>query len=145
MGTAMSAETTGATDPCRLWPGYTDRFGYGRLNRNGKTLLAHRFVWTQTFGPIPSGMCVCHSCDQPSCVNPNHLFLGTQADNMRDMARKGRSTRLEKNPSAKLTAEQVRAIRSDDRPPPEIAAEYRIAPNTVSGIRARRSWKHLPE
>ena len=77
----------------RLCDGAQNTDGYGCMHRKGKTFSAHRFVWQQTKGPIPSGMSVLHTCDVRHCVNPNHLFLGTQSDNMADMHRKGRHTR----------------------------------------------------
>jgi hypothetical protein len=78
-------------DGCILWTKGMDALGYGRLWVNGQCLLAHRWAWMQENGPIPEGMCVCHHCDNPSCINPGHLFLGTHQDNMSDMAAKGRS------------------------------------------------------
>jgi hypothetical protein len=74
---------------CWLWVGTTTR-GYGRIRAFGSTQRAHRVSWLIHRGPIPSGIGVCHRCDTPSCVNPDHLFLGDQRDNLRDMVRKGR-------------------------------------------------------
>jgi HNH endonuclease len=76
---------------CIEWSGGKNKSGYGRKWHKGRVLLAHRVAWIETHGPIPDGMCVLHRCDVRSCVNVEHLFLGTQADNMRDMAEKGRA------------------------------------------------------
>lgn len=76
--------------PCAEWTGRRNRGGYGLTRACGKPLLAHRQAWAIAFGPIPDGLCVLHRCDNPPCCEPTHLFLGTRADNMRDMALKGR-------------------------------------------------------
>ena len=75
---------------CWLWLGSVSPDGYGRVIIGGKKVLAHRVAWEQVRGPIPQGMCVCHKCDTPACVNPSHLWLGTHTENMRDMSLKGR-------------------------------------------------------
>ena len=94
-------------DDCWEWLGGRDGFGYGRFCFKGKETLAHRAAWQLEKGPIPAGMCVCHSCDNPPCANPAHLFLGTQSENHADMVRKGRIARGEKNGMTKITAAQV--------------------------------------
>jgi hypothetical protein len=75
---------------CRPWRGTRDRDGYGVLGVDGRQQRAHRVVWELTHGPIPDGLCVCHHCDNPPCVEPTHPFLGTHADNVRDAVAKGR-------------------------------------------------------
>ena len=75
---------------CLVWTGAKCPKRYGSMFFRGKTMKVHRVAWELFSGPIPAGMCVCHRCDNPPCVRPDHLFLGTQSDNMRDMAAKGR-------------------------------------------------------
>ena len=86
------------TESCWLWQALKNKTGYGVVNYNYKTQLAHRVAWTLTHGDIPAGLYVCHKCDTPGCINPDHLFLGTQLENMRDMASKGRSRRGKRYP-----------------------------------------------
>lgn len=87
------------TNGCWLWTGSRKNTGYGQWVMEKKNYLAHRYSWQIHNGDIPAGLCVCHKCDMPLCVNPDHLFLGTQAENMRDMKLKGRSqTGPRKNP-----------------------------------------------
>lgn len=133
---------------CHLWLGATLRRGYGNLYWDGKPGQAHRLAWALKNGPIPAGMVVCHKCDNPPCCNPDHLFLGTMADNVADRDAKGRGrwvgAKGERQAGAKLTDEQVLAIRSDRRLLREIAADYGICFQRVSAIRNRTSWRHLP-
>lgn len=96
-------------DECVLWGGTLDKYGYGITSRNGKTYFAHRAEWIAHFGgPLSSSQCVLHACDTPACINVNHLFLGTRADNCRDRAAKGRSRRS--GGSVPLTEAQLMAL-----------------------------------
>ncbi len=90
-------------DGCWEWLGCKWRTGYGYIRKAGKHIAAHRYMYTLYNGPIPKGLCILHMCDNPSCVNPEHLFLGTQQDNMRDMVAKGRNANFkgELNPNYK--------------------------------------------
>ena len=82
---------------CVEWTKYKNKNGYGVLRVGNKNKLAHRHIWEESFGTIQGGLCVCHKCDNPSCINIEHLFLGTHADNMRDMANKKRSVSSGRN------------------------------------------------
>ena len=94
---------------CWIWLGPKNKAGYGKISHgsrgNALNLYAHRVSWQLHYGPIPKGLIICHRCDQPSCVNPVHLFIGTQADNLADRDRKGR------NPRIRLTKSDVKYIR----------------------------------
>lgn len=132
---------------CRLWLGAKDNFGYGQLMclRDGmkRPIKAHRLAWEIAKGLVPSGLYVCHRCDTPACVRVEHLFLGTHADNQADKVAKGRQERGIAHGMAKLTDDQVRAIRADMRLQRIIAAEYGIAQARVSEIKSRKSWSHV--
>jgi hypothetical protein len=121
---------------------------YGRVKiggRNGKSILVHRFVYEELIGPVLD-KCVCHTCDNPPCINPEHLFLGTHDDNMEDMAKKGRAykTYAEKSGVCKLSKDQIKAIRSDPRKQIEIAEEYGLSKSHVSMIINFKTRKMSP-
>lgn len=139
----------GKTDGCWLWLSGKDADGYGGFNadHDGVTYRrAHRYSYALHHGPIPTGMQVCHTCDTPSCVRPDHLFLGSIAENMADKMAKGRHVgqgRGVRHTKAKLTEEQARAILDDPRPHTQIAMEYGVAATTISSLKNRVSWPHL--
>jgi hypothetical protein len=126
---------------CFLWVGPLNSMGYGRM---AHSQYAHRAAYELAHGPIPKGMHVCHKCDVPSCVNPDHLFLGTHQENMADSARKGRAKQPAfhgpDHPRAKFTAEDVRYIRTTRRPYAELARQYGVAKNTIYRIRKRQAY-----
>lgn len=137
------------TDTCWLWTAAADKDGYGvfRGSVGGKIYAkAHRFSYAFYTGElIPDGLVVMHSCDNPRCVNPDHLSLGTTLDNMRDKIAKGRMRvpTGECSPHAVLTEEQVRTIALDARPYAQIAADYGVAAGTIGSIKQRVSWRSL--
>ena len=122
------------------------RSGYGVIRAGKKMTGAHRLSYTLHKGEIPEGMFVCHACDIKSCINPDHLFLGTHTDNMRDMHSKGRWKSKAKNADRtpyKLNIDQAREILNDPRTYNAIAADYGITRFTVSNIKNRHTWKQL--
>lgn len=125
---------------CWLWSGNMQPAGYGviwdRKDGRKRNIFAHRASWRINVGEIPDGMVVCHRCDTPACVNPAHLFLGTQRDNLRDMFAKGRHQRH----GQKLTPKQVVAIRNDARPCSAVAADYGVGRSTVSRVRRKEVY-----
>ena len=139
---------------CWLWVGTRARNGYGTIQiggASGRRRLTHRVAWELTNGPIPAGVHILHRCDTPACVNPDHLWLGTQSDNLRDMAAKGRQG-LQKHPAhthtAKLTPEDVQAIRrryaAGGIQQKTLAQEYGVDGRSISAVVHRITWKHLP-
>lgn len=132
---------------CLVWIGDRDQRGYGVIRLNGRRQKAHRVSYSLHVGPIPAGMVVRHACDNPSCVDPMHLLLGTQLQNVEDMLQRGRATRLkgEHNPGAQLTAQQVAQIRARHQPrhPTHsghaLALEFGVSESTISlVVRGRR-------
>lgn len=128
---------------CWEWTGSRQPNGYGAFHINGKTVRAHRFSYEQAKGSIPEGTFVCHSCDNPSCVNPDHLWLGSPADNAADMATKGRANSGEDRHNAKLTCEAVRSIREDPRNVGAIAELYGVSYSAVRFIKKGLKWRSV--
>lgn len=131
---------------CWLWLRGVSQEGYGRLRVNGKAQSAHRVSYEEYVGPIPDGLYVCHHCDTPGCINPEHLFVGTNQDNMADRANKGRALG-EKNNAAKLSDKDVveiaDLIREGNCFQTEIAARYGVTDKLVSHIKLGLRWAHL--
>lgn len=136
-------------DGCWEWSGLESTAGYGKIYWLGRTTHAHRVSWMITHGDIPDGMFVCHTCDNRLCVRPSHLFLGTPADNMNDMAKKGRASKGASHPLAKLTDEDVRNIRSQyvfgsrDSGLRALAKKYGVSMHNIHMIVKREIWQHV--
>ena len=132
-------------DECWVWSGCNDKDGYGLLGRG----RAHRISWELFHGDIPDGLFICHRCDNPPCVNPAHLFIGSLLENNRDRAHKGR-TRYQSgsyNSMAELTEAQVTEMRyrySKGEETQDLAAEYGVCQETASMAIIGATWKHLP-
>ena len=134
------------TPHCWEWQPRSRINGYGIFTiRAGEQKLAHRLSYEMHFGEVPAkGLVVRHRCDNPLCVNPDHLMLGTPADNMRDKVARGRQSRGQDSPNAKLTEADVREIRSaPDGQGRAMARKFGISYGTVSSIRNRHTWKHV--
>jgi hypothetical protein len=133
------------SDGCHYWTANKNTSGYGHFDWRGKQVTAHRIAWALRFGPIPPGMSVCHKCDVRHCVNPDHLFLGTNIDNIADRDRKGRHRPLlgSEHGMAILSETDVRAIRASTERGVDLAARYGVYPSRISAIRLRQSWRHL--
>jgi hypothetical protein len=154
-------EKVDQTGDCWVWLAHKDHAGYGQFTYESKTIRSHRVSWMLTHGEIPNGLFVCHKCDNPSCVRPDHLFLGTHSDNMRDSYKKGRKVlpertrfvkgrqgrRGEESYWAKLTSDQVVEIRQlyeqGSITQEALAQRYGVNRTTVRDIINRRNWKHV--
>ena len=150
------------SDGCWLWTRSRHKFGYGYLRTGSVTLLAHRVSYELNVGPIPAGMHVLHSCDNPPCVNPDHLHLGTQADNMRECQERGRTPRGdhhssrthpssvprgESHSASKLSVDavlEIRRLHGDGVTTGRtLAQRFGVTEPTICDVVYRRSWKHL--
>ncbi len=136
---------------CWEWVGYKDKNGYGSISINNYPNKTHRYVWEIMYGYIPEGMCVCHSCDNPPCCNPKHLWLGTVGENTRDMINKGRKVVKygEENHHHKLLKNDVLKIRrlysTNKYTQEEIGNMFGVTKSNIECIVNYKSWKHLKE
>lgn len=134
---------------CWIWTAGKDSHGYGRISisfdKKKSHVLAHRISYFLHYEVDPGELCVLHKCDVPNCVRFDHLFLGTLDDNNKDRKNKGRSASLKgsENGNAKLTEEQIIAIRNDNRTQKDIGKDYNICQQLVSLIKARKLWKYV--
>lgn len=139
-----------AGDGCWLWAGGTTAGGYGVAHdASGSMTTAHRVAWEITNGPIPDGKHVCHNCpggDNRLCVNPSHMFLGTQAENMQDAAKKGRTTAGERNARAKLDEQSIAWAKDridHGAKRGEVAAALGIHRETLYKAMSGKTWRHI--
>jgi hypothetical protein len=123
---------------CWLWEGSCVEFGYGQLTLRQKRMLSHRLSWELSRGKIPDELFVLHKCDVPACVNPGHLFLGDNTDNMRDVRAKGRDRGLTKR---KLTMAQAAYIRLSEKSGAELALEFEVSRKAIWHVRKNISYK----
>lgn len=130
---------------CWEWTGTITRTGYAQLWWRGKMRLAHRMSYDCFIAPIPDGMLICHKCDNRGCVNPDHLFVGTQTDNRNDMYGKGRGAdkRGERHHASKLTADDVAFIRTSGWRDIDLAKKFNVHKGTIRDARIGRNWKHI--
>ena len=134
------------TGECWLWTGLKNEWGYGTTWRGGKNEKVHRISWILSGNTIPEGHVVRHKCRNRHCCNPEHLETGTQAENNADKIRDGTSNRGVKNPTAKLTEDQVREIRAkyaSGALQKSLAEEYGVTQRTISYIITRKNWVWL--
>ena len=134
------------TNSCWIWAGTVNNvWGYGQFVCGKKQWRAHRYSWHLNRGPIPDGMEVCHSCDVRLCVNPDHLWLGTQLDNMRDMAKKGRSLNGQRNPMSKVSDSdvvEIRRLSATGVRQQDLADRFGLCQPHISGIINNKRRKH---
>ena len=149
-------------DECWEWKVCKNGWGYGNFDVNGKKQLAHRVAWELTYGPIPEGLLCLHTCDNPACNNPKHLWLGTNQDNVADMVAKGRQSHKlkgipkkeeskvymkgSKNGRSRLTEQDVICIRvlyQAGVQQAKIARMYKISPSQINLIIKRKAWTHI--
>lgn len=120
-----------------------DRFGHVNLKRDGKTVYAHRIAYEENHGEIPDGMVIRHKCDNSSCINPEHLEIGTHDDNVKDRVKRNRSASGSKHGRSKITEKDVPIIYHSTKSQTELEKEYGVDRKTIYGIKNRKTWKHV--
>jgi len=129
---------------CWNWSGHKDKAGYGYFWNGQTNQLAHRWMYEYTSQQnIPDNIVICHSCDNPSCVNPMHLFHGTQKDNIQDSVLKKRKIVGESHVKSKLTVNDVVYIRSSTASLKELASTFGVSMTLISNVRNKKRWKHV--
>lgn len=156
-GAAKTAEAEAARKPmsdlfdmkvdrsgdCWLWTGLVDKDGYGLFPYARHQYRAHSVALTLDGRPVPSGMYACHTCDNPRCVRPSHLYAGTPLQNMTDAVERGRTRRGSSSHAAKLTEDQVAEIKKADGTHDQLAARYSVSRPTISLIKGGKTWRHV--
>jgi hypothetical protein len=128
---------------CWEWTACTDKDGYGGFKLSGKQCKAHRVAYLIHYDVDPGDELVCHSCDNPGCVNPEHLFLGTPAENSKDMTMKGRSAKGGQCAMSELSEDDVKAILASDKSHTELAERYGVTDVAISCIKLGKVWTHI--
>ena len=142
----LMSKVTISENGCWEYGGVTTKWGYGAICSDGKTFSAHRFMFENKFSAIPEGLWVLHKCDNPGCVNPEHLFLGTTQQNTKDRNAKNRQARGVSHGRAKMSEEDVLSMRSQHKngvPVKELAVKYSISLGNAYAIISRAKWKHI--
>jgi hypothetical protein len=128
---------------CWIYKGSIANDGYPSFSLRGKSIGGHRFSYLAFHGPIPEGLVIRHTCDNPKCVNPYHLETGTHQENMLDKVLRNRTVKGDKNGRSVLTEDQVRRIVEDGRTYKELANEYNVCTDTIKNILTGRNWSHV--
>lgn len=133
---------------CTIWTGAIATGGYGQIRFGKETWAIHRVVYFLNYGPFDRQLCVCHRCDNPSCINPSHLFLGTDADNNADMLNKGRGVVLRGEEHSRVLLKdsdiiEIFRLRSTGLKQSELAARFNVNVATIAGVLSRINWKHI--
>jgi hypothetical protein len=141
----MSKINFDSESKCWNWTAAKDKDGYGQIRIDGKSERAHRVSYELFYGTDPAHLCVLHNCDNPACINPDHLFLGTHSDNMADRGAKGRQARPNgtTNGRSKLTEAEVLDIRASTDTGSSLATKYNVTRQLISLIKLRKTWKHI--